>query len=440
MAQSTTGVPTKVTAGTLAATEFNLVNNAINNNATDAENRLAVVEDHAFLNQVIVREASDLTSIDSSKEYFIDGYVDMGSTTITVPTGGIVIKGYNFETSRLYSSVASHSLFTSAASGNVLIDHCALSVTGAGSKVYDLVSNTGFDAIEMNYVNFIDCVSLGFLDGFRQGLEFNTGRFGGTPELEFRNAWVGGYRVGTSIVRNTTNHLGLFRAGVGFTVASRFLISINCDLPATGSLFDFSALNFTNDESLKVDGSIITRNGVRDSTDITIHPNINEDSVKCLWSTNVGIPSTVKYIKSSVSTAVLTTITTSGVLTPLLGTLTVNDSSHFDSPANGQLRLLSGNGKYQIAGDFAIEGIAGTSLKLSVTQSTDNGATFPTEIGSIIRTVNDLKTGIDVGFFPLNFIAVLAKDYRIRLEVSNETDTTDVTASLDSFVIATVIG
>jgi hypothetical protein len=439
MAQSTTGVPTKTTAGTLAASEFNLVNNAINNNATDTEARLTVVEDHAFINQVIVREAADLTSIDSSKEYFIDGLIDMGSTTIIVPVGGIVIKGYNFETSKIYSSDTSYSLFTSAGSGNILIDHCAIEVTGAGSQVFDVVASTGFEAIEMNYVNFNNCVSLGFLDGFRQGLEFNTGRFGGTPELEFRNAWLGGYRISTSIVRNTTNHLGLFRAGIGFTVASRFRISINCDLPATGSLFDFSAVNFTNDESLQVDNCIITRVGVGNSTDTTIHPNINEDSVKCLWEGNVGISNTLKYVKAAISTDVETTITTSGVLVPVAGTLIVYTASHFDSPTNGQLRLLSGNGTYQISGDFAIEGGAGDSLKLAVTKSTDGGATFPTELGSIIRTVNDLKSGTDVGFFPLNFTAVLAKDSRIRLEVSNETDTSNVTASADSYLIATAV-
>jgi len=439
MSQANTGVPSKSTGGTLAASELNLINNTINSNADDAEARLLSLESVDLANRVLVTQASDFGVIDSSKEYFVDGLVDMGSTTITIPSGGISIKGYNFEISKLYSSVASHVLFTGPTAGNVLITNCSLETTGASSSVFALTANTGFEAIEMNYVNFLDCVSLGYLDGYRQGLEFNTGRFGGTPELEFRSAWLGGYRVTTSIVRNTTNHSGLFRAGVGFTVASRFLIGINCDLPTTGSLIDFSPVNITNDEALELYECIITRNGVRDSTDTTIHPNITEDSVKCLWTSNVGVPNTVKYLKASNTLEVLTTIASSGVLTPVLGTLTVGQASHFDSPANGEIRLLSGNGIYQITGDYAIAGGSNDSLKLAVTMSTDDGVTFPTELGSIIRTVNDLKSGNDVGFFPINFIATLAKDSRIRLEVSNETDTTNVTAQLDSYIIATAI-
>ena len=45
-------------------------------------------------NIVIVRKASDLTNIDSSKEYFLDGIIDMGTQSIEVPATGMTIRGF----------------------------------------------------------------------------------------------------------------------------------------------------------------------------------------------------------------------------------------------------------------------------------------------------------------------------------------------------------
>ena len=138
-------------------------------------------------NRVIVKQASDFGTIDSTKQYFIDGVVDMSSTTIVVPSGGIHINGYGLDTSKLISKDNSFVLFTdSSDSGNVLINNCTIEIRGSSSSVFALTSNTGFEAAEFNIVNFDNCTSLGYLDGFRQGLEAGTGRFGGTPELDLR--------------------------------------------------------------------------------------------------------------------------------------------------------------------------------------------------------------------------------------------------------------
>ena len=105
-------------------------------------------------NQVIVKKASDLAVIDSSKEYFIDGIGDMGSQQITVPAGGMTIKGYNFDQSQLVSSENNYDMFSSASSGNFLATDVAFEVSGTASKLFALVSATGDEAIEFNRVNF----------------------------------------------------------------------------------------------------------------------------------------------------------------------------------------------------------------------------------------------------------------------------------------------
>jgi len=63
-------------------------------------------------NMVMVRQASDFGVIDSSKLYCVDGIVDMSSTTIEVPSGGLNICGLDIEISKLISSDNNYDMFT----------------------------------------------------------------------------------------------------------------------------------------------------------------------------------------------------------------------------------------------------------------------------------------------------------------------------------------
>ena len=392
--------------------------------------------------QVIVKQASDLSgTLDSTKVYYIDGIIDMGSQTIEVPSGGLSIIGSTFDVSQLTSSSNSYDMFTSpvGGSGNLVLKDIGLTASGTSSSIFALTDATGFNAIEIEAVNFNNCTSLGYFDGYRQGLESGTGRFGGTPELEFRNTWVGGYRTDTTIARAMSNFTSLFKAGTGFTFAGRVILGMNCDLPATGAFCDFAASNIDNDESLQLADCRMTRSGTLDASDTTIYPNIDHTNVKCLWSDNAGLPNTTKYIKGNVTTEVTTTISSTSVYYPLEGTFTIETSSHMDMPSNGEFRLLSGNGTYQIVGDLVLDAATNDVLDVRVTKSTDDGATWPTEITHIRRQVNSLVGGRDVAFFPINFIATLQEDDRVRLEVENTTSTSNVTAELDSYFIVTAI-
>lgn len=392
--------------------------------------------------EVIVRRAEDLAgTLDSAKVYVIDGIIDMGSQTIEVPSGGLSIIGSTFDISQLTSSENTYAMFTSPVgnSGNLVLKNIGITTSGTGSSVFALTDATGFNAIEIEAVNFNSCTSLGYLDGYRQGLEFGTGRFGGTPELEFRNSWVGGYRAETTIARGMSNFTSLFKAGTGFTFAGRVILGMNCDLPATGAFCDFAASNINNDESLQLTNCRVTRSGALDASDTTTYPNINHTNVKCLWDNNAGLPNTTKYIKANITTEVATTVSATSTYYALAGTFTVETSSHLDMPSNGEFRLLSGNGTYQISGDFIIDGLTSDEVNLRVTKSTDGGSTWPTEITVVRREVNAFVGSRDVAFVPLNFIATLQEDDRIRIEVSNESSTGNLTAELDSYFIITAI-
>lgn len=420
-----------------------------NDNAIPTSGAVVDYSQPKLQSTILVTQASDLAgTLDSTKVYYVDGVVDMGSQTIEVPANGLSIVGSTFDISQLTSSENTYDMFTSpvGGSGNLVLKDVGITTSGTSSSVFALTDATGFNAIEIKVVNFNSCTSMGYLDGYRQGLESGTGRFGGTPELEFRNTWTGGYRTETTIARGMSNFTSLFKAGTGFNYAGRVILGMNCDLPVTGAFCDFSASNIGNDESLQLSDCRMTRAGALDASDTTIYPNIDHTNVKCLWSDNAGLPVTTKYIKANITTEIATTISASTGVSPfvqtyypLAGTFTVETNSHLDMPSNGEFRLQSGNGTYQIAGDFVIDGPTSDEVNLRVTKSTDGGSTWPTEITVVRREVNAFVGSRDVAFFPVNFITTLQEDDRIRIEVSNESTAGNLTAELDSYFIVTAL-
>ena len=391
-------------------------------------------------NRVVVTEAADLAGVlDSTKEYFVDGVVDMGSQTILVPAGGLNLTGYNFDVSKLTSSAINYTMFTSPAggSGNLIGKDYAIEATGSGSQVYDLTDATGFNAFEFARINYNDCTSLGEISGYRQGLEVGTGRFGGQPQLTLTGTWVGGYFIDTSIVRSLVDGAySLFKAGAGFSMASRFRSNMNIDLPASASFFDFAPTNFVNPSTLQMEGVIITRDGVFDSEDANITPNITQSDLISAWSNNNGMPNTFKGGSIGVTTELLTTITTPNVFVDIAATLwTSADLQHFDNPADGQLRHLGNTPReFKVIADFLIDGTPGDDIALRVTRWDDSASSFVTVLDQT-REVNSFQGGRDVAFFNININTTLDQNDYIKLQVANVAATNDVTAEADSYYI-----
>ncbi len=390
-------------------------------------------------NRVVVTEAADLAgTLDPTKEYFIDGIVNMGSQSIEVPQGGLNLTGYNFDISKLTSSAAGYTMFTSPASGsgNLLGKDYALEVSGAGSQVYNLTSDTGFEAFEFSRINYNDCESLGTIANYRQGLEVGTGRFGGKPELTLAGTWVGGYFIDTSIVRSLDDGAySLFKAGAGFTMASRFRSNMNLDLPASASFFDFAPSNFINPSTLQIMGAIVTRDGAFDATDSNITPNITESALVSDWTGNNGMPNTFEGGSIGVTTEVATTINTIGVFEDLDATLwTALDLQHFDNPAGNQLRHLGNTPReYKVIANFTLESASNDVVVLRISKF-DSSAASNSVILDQSRQVNALVGGRDVAFYNVNINVVLDQNDFIFIEVTNQTATNAVTAEVDSYM------
>ena len=389
--------------------------------------------------QIIVTQANFLTTIgttiDSTKEYFLDGIIDMGSTSIEIPVGGIFISGYNFNLSGLTSSEAAYTMFTSpiGGSGDVLFMDFHIDVSGAGSQVYDIVGNTGFEAIEVDRVNFNNCSSLGEIDTYRQGLETGTGRFGGTPNLILSGTWLGGYFIDTSIVRSLIDgSYALYEAGTAFVMNSRFRTNQNVDLNATVAFVDFIPANFANSNILQFTGCIVTRSGISDSADPTLVPNISTTDIESTWKSNVGLPNTFVGGETHITTEITTTIITQGVYVDLAGTYTNSALSHFDSPANGQLRHLGNTPKeFKLFVNGILDSSANDEINMKVVVWDDSASSF-IDYKIIRRVVNSLAGGRNVAFFTFTTNIILDKNDYVKFQVANIDSTDNITAELDT--------
>ena len=405
----------------------------VNNNNSELFNSL-------LGNRVIVKSASDLSGVlDSTKEYFIDGVIDMGSQSIEVPAGGLSLSGYSFDISKLVSTASGYTMFTSpvGGSGDLLGKDYAIDVSGVGSKVYDISDATGGNAFEFARINYNNCTSLGVINGYRQGLEVGTGRFGGSPELTLAGVWSGGYFIDTSIVRGLNDgSYSLFKAGAGFSMESRFRSNMNIDLPASASFFDFAAGNFVNPSTLQIEGAIVTRNGVFDAVDSNITPNITVSDLVSAWAGNNGMPNTFEGASIGVSTESVTTINTTGVFEDVTAAAwTTADMQHFDNPAGNQLRHLGNTSReYKVIADLLMDSASNDVLTLRVTKWDNSSSSFSVVLDQS-RQVNSLVGGRDVAFFGININTTLDQNDYIKLEVANQTSTSNVTAELDSYYI-----
>ena len=397
--------------------------------------RKGLISPSGLLNRIIVTQPSDLAGeLSSNKQYFIDGIIDMGTQQVEVPAGGLYMSGYNFDISALISSEDNFTLFTSpvGGSGNILIEDCFFTTSGANSKVYDIVSNTGFEAIELARVNYIDCTSLGEIDNYRQGLEDGTGRFGGSPSLTLTGVWVGGFRVTTSIVRSLSASMTepLFKAGAGFVMESRFLTDLNCDLPALAALLDFSPANFPNPSTIQLQSCIVTRDGVSNAPDPNITPNISHTNLSSDWQGNNGVLNTFVGGAVTVSTEIETSISTISTPVDIAGLFAETDLQHFDSPADGVLRHLGSTPlEFNVNFNFSMLGNKDDSYQVSLVV---NDGVTDTVSFSQSRVINNAAGSRDLAYFGGTTGVFLGGNDTIRWQVANLGSTQDCTLELDS--------
>ena len=302
-----------------------------------------------------------------------------------------------------------------------------MDVSGSSSSVFALTDATGSNAVECERVNFEDCTSLGYLDGYRQGLLTNWAFFGCSDGLELRSEWAGGFRAATGIIRTSTGVM--FKAGSGLLFNSRFRTDVNADIPSGSNFSDFAASNFASDNLLEVVGVIFSGDG-------TPFPNIDQTNIKSLWRNNLGVGNTFRGGRWSCASETETTITTSGTYVKLAGTTTYTDLQHFSNTTDNAFVFdeQETTVDFMLSGAIAISGNGGEVVRIRP-RVWDSSASAYIDKNFFQAKISSGAAGTRTETVPISEIVTLEQNDRVELWVSNETNTNNLTLDLGGVII-----
>ena len=366
-------------------------------------------------------------ALDSEKLYVIDGVVDMGSTSIVVPSTGLNLAGLGFGISKLISTEDSYTLFVTDGvtySGDLFLTDIDITTSGTGSKVFELDNNENGNAVEWNTTNFISCTSLGSITDYRQGLSRNVAWISCLDGLTMAGPWSGGWAAIDSIIIGAPMTTGvLFRAGAGLVIGGSFRSNVNIlNLGTSGGIFcDFAPSNITLDTGFALDG-------VRADPAANNLPNMPSTSVKALITNSPGLGNTYPGATAAPGAASEVVVTVVDTLYQLTGSMTLANSYWF-SLANTNGIKLDSTKELEVAviGTLSFSGTNNNEMVVQLRQY-DSSATAYVNIGPEYRTtLNGGPAGGRAENITFHALATLAQDDRVEVWVKNITGTGNIT-------------
>lgn len=381
--------------------------------------------------EVVVKTAAQLSgTLRSDVSYLIDGIIDMGSSQITVPQGGLTMHGLDLNISGLTTSETSHTLFIDDGvfAGNLFLREMFVTVSGSGSQVFDLDNDGNGGAVECTEFNFVSCKSLGTLDAYRQGLWDGFALIACVDGLTMEGTWVGGFAILTSIVVSAgTAFTGtILKKGSALVVNGSIRSDMNAlQLDSAGAICDFAPANITNDTEFLM-------TGVRVNSSSTSFPNMPASSVKARFIACTGTENTHIGGQWTISATATTTIASSNTPVKLAGTTTYIDLQHFTGTANNAITYIGTD-----TADIVISGVVpltGTNNNVvnAIIRQWDNSASSYIDIsqsGGVTMNAGNRAEGVS-----LEGIAKLDTSDRIEVWVENQSSSANITADLGGLI------
>jgi hypothetical protein len=379
--------------------------------------------------EIIVQQASQLSGVLSSdKVYVIDGVIDLGAVEITVPEGGLFIRGIDYFVSGLISTADNHTMFKNGAgayTGNFKMSDIFMTSSGTNSKLFDLDNQQNFGAIEFESCNLGDfsdaTTSLGELSNYRQFRTNDCGFFRVQDGLTFSGTWAGGFRINDTIVLSQLAGSTLFKPSVGLTFAGRCISDINAaSVDPTTITFDFIPSNFLLDGGFQLSSASFAPNSA-------ISVTTDETNIKAFFRDCVEIRNTRAGFNMEWSTETITPLTLD-TPTKALGSTTTFNNTWFTQTANNEVTYDSSLSKdARIAVNVTVDGGANDEINLII-RHWDNSASAYIDVKNKVRSIANLVGGLDVASYTfVTRVNDLALNDRIEIWLENTTDSTDAT-------------
>ena len=236
----------------------------------------------------------------STKTYIIDGNIVLSAGEyITIPVDGLTLQGYGFDVSKISKNVVGESIFNSPVGGSGNFISNFIEYSSGDGQVFDIVDATGFNAIELNDINFVGSSNLGEIDSYRQLTATTCGIYGCGDGLTLSGAWTG-FKVTNTNVFGFGATGTLLKEGTALTFNNRVFLDFNLDLPTGAVITDFQASNFNDDELLQFNSCNVKLNGIIDAVNNTplLIPNLTKSDDVSYWTNNIGLTNTLLAIES----------------------------------------------------------------------------------------------------------------------------------------------
>ncbi|MBL4940365.1 MAG: hypothetical protein JKY81_01730 [Colwellia sp.] len=384
-----------------------------------------------------MKEASQLSgTLLSTKRYVVDGFIDMGSTQITVPQGGLTLCGQGFNITGLFSSNTSYTMFIDDGvfSGDLFLDNIDIRVDGTGSQVFDLDNAENSNALELDKVNFTRCKDLGLVDNYRQilmtGMGFvYFGASGVVKGLTIDGAMSGGMTILTSITLGQQSGVTLFQGGASLSIGGSLRSDMNAlSIDDASVVFNFEAADFVNDSSFFLDSFRTNTSAAGAITGILASDR------KAEFRNCIGIASTHKGGVWTVSSASTTTIATINTPVKMAGTTTYSILDHFTQSANNAIESLTTERiTMDVTGSITVTGNNGDTIGILLRHWDDSASAY-VNLTTTTATFTDTVGPMDPGAENVTVYANVIMDISDRIEVwlENQTGTDDITAAVGS--------
>lgn len=369
----------------------------------------------------------------------IDGLIDMGSQSIEVPSSKLNFASLNGsrEIFGLYSTEDNYTMFVTpegSYSGNILGENMTIYVTGTNSQVFDLDNDNNNGSFEFTTVNFggfgsIYCTSLGSISNYRQFFMGGCGFYNVKDGLTMNGSWSGLVLTDSNVLG--TDAFTLFKEGTSLTFDGSIRSNANFGASA-GSLnvasvfMDFDEANILTDGGVALDGF---RTSVTDAM-----PNLPSSSIKVRYQNNIGISDT--YIGGSMdfTTEVTTNITAVNTPVKVAGVTTYSNLVYFSGDNNNEFVYESSlSREIHISGAITFDGGANDDLTMYVRKWDDSAGAYVT-VRQFSRSVSNILGGNDIAIIPFDAYTTINQNDRIELWIENNSDTTDVTALIGSYM------